>query len=243
VANFPPFKAYMLSLLDELIERHALAAPFLDFGCGAGDVALHLARRGWSGTAVDSSPASRAIATIALRPFPSVRVAGSANGGSFNTVVMLDVLEHIADDGGTLASIATRQPAGATLVLTVPTNEAREWRWDDELYGHLRRYQPDALCSLLDGIGYQVEEMWEVSFPVFWLLRRGYTAIKRRPPLSGTAAERTRQSATSEAWNLGIFSDLLSRAPWAPVFALQRRFRHRLDRGNEVMVLARRRAR
>jgi SAM-dependent methyltransferase len=241
VANFLPFKAYLLSLLDELIDRHGLTDPFLDFGCGIGDVALHLAHRGWSGAAVDSSPVSRALAATALAPHPRVQVKESADGGSFGTVVMLDVLEHIADDHGTLAALAARQPAGGRLVLTVPTNQEREWRWDDDLYGHLRRYQPDALRSLLEASGYRVEEMWEVSFPVFWLLRRGYTAIKRRPSLLGTPGERTRVSVTVDAWDLGLASDLLSRLPWTPVFALQRRFRHRLDRGNEAMVLARRR--
>jgi hypothetical protein len=39
-----------------------------------------------------------------------------------------------------------------------------------------------------------------------------------------------------------VLSDLLAYFQWRLVFALQRRFRHRLDRGNELMVLALRHA-
>jgi hypothetical protein len=87
-----------------------------------------------------------------------------------------------------------------------------------------------------------VVERWEISFLVLWLLRRGFTAIKRTPSLFGTARERAELSSTIEAWNLGVLSDLLAYFQWRLVFALQRRFRHRFDRGNELMVLALRHA-
>jgi cyclopropane fatty-acyl-phospholipid synthase-like methyltransferase len=69
MANFPPYKAYIVSSLDELIELMP-CGPFLDFGCGRGDVALHSARRGWCGTALDSSTQARALAG---RPSPRTR--------------------------------------------------------------------------------------------------------------------------------------------------------------------------
>jgi SAM-dependent methyltransferase len=242
VANFPPFKAYILAALDELIDRHGLRGPFLDLGCGRGDVSAHLARRGWTGTAFDTSPAARALARARLAPHPSVALTGEppANG-RFETIVALDVVEHVDDDRGLLAAAAARQPPGGALVLTVPTNPEREWRWDDDFYGHLRRYRPAGLAVLLADVGYRVVEMWDVSFPVFWLLRRGFTALKRAPALHGTAAERTAESVTVDAWALGPLSDLLARPLlWRPAFALQRRFRHHLERGHEMIALARR---
>ena len=99
MASFPPFKAYILATLDELIERHRLTGPFLDLGCGRGDVAVRLARRGWSGVAVDAAPSVRALASAALAAYPQVQ-AGAAllDGERFNTVLLMDVLEHVADD-------------------------------------------------------------------------------------------------------------------------------------------------
>jgi SAM-dependent methyltransferase len=241
MANFPPYKAYIVASLDELIARHALSDPFLDFGCGRGDVALHLARRGWCGIALDSSAEARALAEATLATHPRVGVRGSVGDERFDTIVMLDVLEHVADDRGALAAAAALQAPGGALVLTVPTHPEREWRWDDELYGHLRRYRPDDLVRLLDDAGYRVAEMWEISFPAFWLLRRGFTALKRRPAITGTPEERTARSVTVDAWDLGVVSDVLSlSALWRPVFALQRRFRNDLRRGSEAMILARR---
>jgi SAM-dependent methyltransferase len=240
MANFPPYKAYIVASLDELIELHALREPFLDFGCGRGDVALHLARRGWCGTAFDPSAEARALAEPTLAGHPRVRVTGAIPAERFDTVVMLDVLEHL-DDRAALAAAAAVQPPGGALVITVPTHPEREWRWDDEVYGHLRRYRPDELPPLLAQAGYAVSTMWEISFPAFWLLRRGFTALKRRPAIAGTPTERTERSVTVDAWDMSIVSDVLSyTALWKPVFALQRRFRHDLRRGSEAMILARR---
>jgi SAM-dependent methyltransferase len=241
MANFPPYKAYIVASLDELIARHALSDPFLDFGCGRGDVALHLARRGWRGTALDSSTEARALAEGTLAPYPGVRVRASVGDERFETIVMLDVLEHLADDRGALVATAALQVSGGALVLTVPTHPEREWRWDDEMYGHLRRYRPEDLVRLLADTGYRVTEMWEISYPAFWLLRRGFTAMKHPPVIAGTPEERTALSVTVDAWDLGIVSKVLSVGTlWRPVFALQRRFRHDVRRGSEVMILARR---
>ena len=83
--------------------------------------------------------------------------------------------------------------------------------------------------------------MWDVSFPFFWLLRRGFTALKRPPAFADTPEERSARSATTEAWDLPVIGRLLSHPRlWRPAFALQRRFRGRPERGAEMIVLARR---
>lgn len=246
MANFPPWKAYFLAVVDELIARHGLAGPFLDVGGGRGEVAAHLAARGWAGRVIEPSPPAAALARTLLARHPAVEVAeetiAAQAGRRFGTILMLDVLEHLSDDRGTLDAAAALQGRDGALIVTVPTHPAREWRWDDDLYGHLRRYEPAALRDVLVGSGYEVVEMWDVSFPVFWLLRRAFTALKRPSRAEGTPPERTAASVTVNAWDLGLLSRALSWVPpWRPLFALQRRFRTRVDRGCEVAVLARRR--
>lgn len=243
MANFRPFKAYILSTLDELIQCYHLTGPFIDIGCGRGDVAEHLARRGWSGKAIDVSPNVVKVAQAALRVYPSVQVSleslESQTGNLFSTALMFDILEHTTDDRAALGAVAAIQPSGAALVSTVPSNPDREWRWDDDVYGHIRRYRPEDLAQLLMSSGYQVVEMWDISFPILWILRRGFTALKRPTTLSDSSWERTKHSALMDAWDLGFLSKILSYTPmWKPVYALQRRFRHRPERGNEIMVLA-----
>ena len=55
MANFSPWKKYMLELVDEMVVKNNLSQPFLDIGCGNGDVTLHFAQKGWHGMAIDPS--------------------------------------------------------------------------------------------------------------------------------------------------------------------------------------------
>ncbi len=243
MANFVPFKDYILSRLDELVDRHHLTGPFLDVGCGRGDVSLHLAQRGWPGKAIDRSTTAIPIAQEALAAYPNVEVA-HANletepDQSFNILVMLDVLEHIPDDRLALTNAARLQGPKGSIILTVPANPDREWRWDDDFYGHVRRYRPAELKQLLLECGYNTVEMWDISFPFFWVLRRGFTWVKRPPTLEGTAMERTEDSSGANAWDMGWISKAVSsRWLWGPALAIQSQFRHRLEWGCELIVLA-----
>ena len=244
MAKFRPFTTYLLSEMDALIERYGLVGPFLDGGCGPGYAAAQLSRRGWSGVAIDNSPTALVIARDYLAGLPGVElVEGSLesySGGPFGTVVLLDVLEHIVDDEAVLRAVARLQHADGMLLLTVPTNQKREWRWDDDLWGHVRRYDPGGVASLLRKVGYEPLEMWDVTLPFFWLLRRCYTAVKRPPPITGTPRQRTVQGHLVNPWDFGPIYSLLSNTTlWRPLFAIQRLWRDRVESGHEMMVLAR----
>ncbi|MBK7333600.1 MAG: class I SAM-dependent methyltransferase [Betaproteobacteria bacterium] len=114
MANFAPLKRHMFDCLDRFVEEQRLEPPFLDVGCGAGDVAEHLARRGWRGTAIDASPAAIGRARERLAPYPGVDVRLvrlEDLEGAWPTVLMWDVLEHLDDDRAALAR--RRAPDGA----------------------------------------------------------------------------------------------------------------------------------
>jgi len=141
--NFPPLRRYVFSVVDHWISRHELQPPFLEVGCGTGSLAGHLAARGWHGVALDSSKDAIAHARAALVPFPSVEVCEGAlsrlEGRQFQTVFIMDVLEHVRDDEGLLRTLAGHLAPGGAMVLLTPVNP-QEWRQDDVLYGHFRRY-------------------------------------------------------------------------------------------------------
>jgi 2-polyprenyl-3-methyl-5-hydroxy-6-metoxy-1,4-benzoquinol methylase len=75
--------------------------------------------------------------------------------GSFDVVTMLDVLEHIEDDGASLrAARGLLKPEGILLV-TVP---ALSWLWSDHdvVLHHCRRYTRGELTAKLEGAGFSV---------------------------------------------------------------------------------------
>ena len=55
MANFLPFKNYIFYCLDRIIEERHLRPPFLDAGCGTGDLSQYLYLKGWHGLALDFS--------------------------------------------------------------------------------------------------------------------------------------------------------------------------------------------
>jgi SAM-dependent methyltransferase len=245
MANFPPLKNYILYCADRLIAAHGLSGPFLDAGCGGGDVSLHLARKGWHGRAVDPSGAALARARVLLEAHPAVRVEQGSlfdQSGAYNTVLAMDVIEHLEDDAAALAQLASLLPPGGHLILSVPSNPP-EWRWDDDGFGHYRRYTAPELREKLRAAGLTVLEIWDFTFPVFWIMRRAYTRIKSPPAATGESMqERTGQSSGRNPWTIPVVSGLLSRDNflWRALYKWQfARFRHRPDRGHEVIALAR----
>jgi SAM-dependent methyltransferase len=63
---------------------------------------------------------------------------------SFDLIVLLDVLEHIEDDIGTLAALTAKLKPGGNLLITVPAFSFL-WSGHDEAHHHKRRYKLNEL--------------------------------------------------------------------------------------------------
>ena len=87
MASFSPFKDHIIKELDELIQRYSRKGPFLDAGCGLGDVALPQ-QKGWAGFAVDMSEVALGDRTIRAAQVSSVEVI------SGNLVNLAELLER-----------------------------------------------------------------------------------------------------------------------------------------------------
>ena len=244
MANFTPVKRYILYCLDRAIDKHGLKSPFLDVGCGIGDVSAHLAARGFYGDAIDASAHAIAKARINLKHFPLTlhHRQLDEHAGVYATILLMDVLEHIEDDAGALRQVASLLHDGGHVVIAVPSNP-REWRWDDAFYGHVRRYSLPELALLLEASGLTLVEAHDFTFPLFWLMRRIYTRLKPQPALEAESiAERTQASATRNAWEMPLISRMLTKtAPlWAVFFRVQFPLRKiALGLGYEMLVIAR----
>jgi SAM-dependent methyltransferase len=73
----------------------------------------------------------------------------------FDTVIMINVLEHIEDDAGVVRTIFDSLSPGGSIILFVP---ALEWLWSDldRAVGHYRRYEKPGLENLLQKEGFEV---------------------------------------------------------------------------------------
>src|SRR5262249_16838522 len=75
--------------------------------------------------------------------------------GPVRAVVLLDVLEHIADPVAALRSAAATLDAAGGIVLTVPAIPALMGPWD-EMLGHHRRYTRRSLRDQARAAGLRV---------------------------------------------------------------------------------------
>jgi SAM-dependent methyltransferase len=75
-----------------------------------------------------------------------------------NTIVCMNVLEHIEDDTNTLKDFAKILPEGGHLVLLVPSMPSLFGTLDVNL-NHFRRYDKEPLRQLLQSCGFEVETL------------------------------------------------------------------------------------
>ena len=244
MANFPPLKNYIIYCLSRLIKEHNLISPFLDIGCGIGDISSFLAALGWQGKAIDFSEVAVQKARENLAGYRNIQVQKQSifeETGSYNSIFLMDVLEHIADDKAALNKISSILSADGYLVVSVPSNPG-EWRWDDEFYGHYRRYTQQDIKQRLTQSGLYPIVIWDFTYPFFWLMRRVYTRLKSASVENDKSKlARTMNSTSVNAWDMPFFSRLLSRQSifWGLIYKVQFScFKERVHKGHEMLILA-----
>ena len=165
-----------------------LRSPLLEVGAGHGTFGAHFASFG-DVTAVE--PDANAAAVLAQRYAGDERVAVVAGvvadvpvGSGFGSAVMINVLEHIADDHGVLRDTFDRLEPGGRLCIWVPSYELLFSRFDKKL-GHLRRYRKRQLEADVRRAGFEVAEARHVNLPGWfsWLI---FCRLLRREPTSPT---------------------------------------------------------
>jgi glycosyltransferase involved in cell wall biosynthesis len=91
--------------------------------------------------------------------------------GKFDTALMINVLEHVADEGLALENLwSTLEPGGRALIL-VPQHPAL-YGTLDKVLEHRERYTPEKLERSLVESGFRVEKIFDfnrISVPGWWL--------------------------------------------------------------------------
>jgi SAM-dependent methyltransferase len=93
----------------------------------------------------------------AMPSAPRLTYVAAAPEGTFDLVLLLDVIEHVQDDAAFLRDVLARLRSGGTAIISVPA-----WPWlygpHDVHLGHCRRYSPAAARQLLSAAGLEVEQ-------------------------------------------------------------------------------------
>jgi len=204
----------------------ARSARLLELGCGSGNMLEMLSEFG-EAIGMEADPvmvaAARAAGLDVRRgalphdlPVPD---------GWADAVLLLDVLEHLDDEAGALATARRALGPDGALVVTVP---AYAWLWSghDVALGHRRRYSAARLRRVVADAGFRVARVTYFStllFPALLLIR----AAKR---VMGDASHDLRPAGHA-------LSVVLERG-----FALERHLvpRVRLPYGSSLLLVARR---
>lgn len=189
------------ALLETLLPQ---GARIIEAGCGGGFFAAELERRGYRVTGADLNPgAARFARDRGLRhalAFDAGRTWPIASG-AFDGFLMLDVVEHVEDDGRCLAEACRAlRPGGAGVVL-VPAHPALFSAWD-ACVGHHRRYTRRAFAARLRAAGFHIERLsyWNAAaLPPAAFLRL-------RDRWRGTVLERGEFPRVSPALNAALIA-------------------------------------
>ena len=173
----------------DLIAPH-VAGRILEVGAGRGTYSPFLAERGHL-TALEPSPAHCEMLRERLLAYPNASVVnaplnGTAAPGSYDTVVLINVLEHLPDDHRALGELYESLAPGGKIVLWVPAFEALYGRFDRSI-GHYRRYRKRELLDRVHNVGFHQVTARYANGPGFfawWLVVK----VLRRIPTGGRLA-------------------------------------------------------
>jgi 2-polyprenyl-3-methyl-5-hydroxy-6-metoxy-1,4-benzoquinol methylase len=179
-----------LRWITEMIEPH-LGRRVLELGAGIGVITASYA----AGREVVASDLSDACVAALRRRFegePNVAVVQHDlrqvydSGDRFDSVVMLNVLEHIEDDVGVLSALPSVLRPGGTIVIYVPALNALYGK-PDRILGHFRRYSKWRFREIAAEAGLQIVTLRYVNalaIPAWWVYSHSNTDQTYRPALS-----------------------------------------------------------
>jgi glycosyltransferase involved in cell wall biosynthesis len=182
LASASQFNAWLAGMI-----RPHVGAKVLELDAASGHLTQALVPRD-AYVATDSHPIHRFnLRTLALsKPYLKVCGADAAHPegfprlpGGYDTVLAVNVIEHVDEDAQALSAMARLLSPGGRLVLVAPHGP---WLMGslDEVFGHRRRYTRQGLESLVAQAGLQPEKMQgfnRLASLAWWLNGR---VLKRR---------------------------------------------------------------
>jgi glycosyltransferase involved in cell wall biosynthesis len=161
LSHAPKFNAWMADVI-----RPFCGHRVLEIGGGVGNLTLQLVPR-WTFTVSDINPLylQTLQALQHQRPYLKVQYCDVTDVASFppsedgyDTVICLNVIEHITGDRAALENIRTVLSPDGRAIILVPNGQ---WNYGtlDKALGHERRYSQESLTTLAQESGFQVEQI------------------------------------------------------------------------------------
>jgi len=147
--------------------RPWLGRRVLELGAGIGNMTQHLSRgrKLYVATDIEGEHLARLRVRFRGRPNLTIRkcdLTGRQDfeslGEQFDTVVCLNVVEHVEDDLAALRNIRSVLAPGGRAIILAPQDQAIYGSLDRVL-GHYRRYSEGELRSRMEQSGFRVEEV------------------------------------------------------------------------------------
>lgn len=143
----------------------------LEIGAGIGNLTRQLQskRKLYVATDLDAEHLARLRASFPGRKNLDFRQCDLTKSADFlelreiaNTVICLDVVEHVEDDNLALRNICTALEPGGTAIILVPQGMSN-YGTLDEILGHFRRYSQAELREKMETAGFRVEKLIEFN--------------------------------------------------------------------------------
>lgn len=166
LSGAPRFNRWMADTI-----RPYLGKRILEIGAGIGNLSRNLAprREAYVATDIDDEHIARLRARLTHRPNVTIRRCDLSDPADFNaiegsvdSVVCLNVLEHIEDDAMGLSNIHRALAPGGRAAILVPEGMSVFGELDKVL-GHFRRYSKPELREKLERAGFEVERIIEFN--------------------------------------------------------------------------------
>ncbi len=152
--------------LRKLVRKHVIGTQVLDAGCGTGHTTLELLREGYDVIAIDNSEDLISFtknlikkgdfsADVLQLDLTESIVLGE---NRFDTILCLDVLEHIRNDRFAMENLYYILNKNSNLIISVPAIKYL-YGIRDKKIGHFRRYDREELIDKLKESGFKVVDV------------------------------------------------------------------------------------
>lgn len=157
---------FLKKVLDKQYKKSRKSLKILDIGCGPGNLSNNLSNIGKVFGIDVSLPTLR----LCQKKYSNL-INGKADElpireGSFDVVILLDVLEHIADDVKVMKETYRILKPGGIVLITAPAYKIL-WGSHDEIYQHYRRYSLDEIKKVVRSAGFTIKKLIAFEFIFF----------------------------------------------------------------------------
>jgi 2-polyprenyl-3-methyl-5-hydroxy-6-metoxy-1,4-benzoquinol methylase len=169
--------------------KSALGHNILEVGCGTGNFTVLIGEAGTKVLGVDIDEVFVKTAQAVTDHLPGVTIENrditkSDWNAEFDTVVMLDVLEHLVSDVEMLERLWGALAPGGRLIIKAPALPGFFCPMD-EAVGHQRRYTRRTLVNAIEAAGFSDPKCWAFNFVgIFGWWLNGSVLRRTTPPVA-----------------------------------------------------------